>query len=52
MYFAPNIDDGFLHGNNKDIHDQINQPFIVSRSWGLAENLWTDQTNECTREFS
>lgn len=52
MYFAPNTDDGFLHAINKAIHDQINQPSILSISWGLAKNLWTDQINECTREFS
>lgn len=52
MYFAPNTDDGFLHTINKAIHHQINHPSIICISWGLAENLWTDQINECTREFS
>lgn len=47
MYFAPNTDDGFLHAINKAIHDQINQPSIISISWGLAENLWSDQTKQC-----
>ncbi|WP_232732761.1 hypothetical protein [Bacillus cereus] len=51
MYFAPNTYDGFLHTINKSIHNQINHPSIISISWGLAENLWTDQINECTREF-
>ncbi|EOP20017.1 MULTISPECIES: hypothetical protein [Bacillus] len=51
-YFVLNTDDGFLHAINKAIHDQINQPSILSISWVLAENLWTDQINECTRELS
>ncbi|MFB6589347.1 hypothetical protein ACFCVQ_27785 [Bacillus thuringiensis] len=46
MYFAPNTDDGFLHAINKAIHDQINQPSIISISWGLSENLWSDQTKQ------
>lgn len=43
MYFAPNTDDGFLHGINRAIHDQINKPSVISISWGASEDSWTNQ---------
>ncbi|PGC22801.1 peptidase S53 [Bacillus pseudomycoides] len=47
MYFAPNTDAGFLHAINKAIHDQSNQPSVISISWGNPEKLWSDQTKQC-----
>jgi kumamolisin len=41
VYFAPNNSDGFAQGINAAIHDAVNQPSILSISWGAAEQTWT-----------
>ncbi len=44
VYFAPNTDSGFLDAVSTAIHDQTNNPSVVSISWGSAEVNWTQQT--------
>jgi len=44
VYFAPNTDSGFLDAVSTAIHDQSNNPSVVSISWGGAEVNWTQQT--------
>ena len=44
VYFAPNTDAGFLDAVSTAIHDQTNNPSIVSISWGGPESSWTAQT--------
>jgi kumamolisin len=43
VYFAPNTDSGFLDAVSTAIHDQTNNPSVVSISWGDAEVNWTQQ---------
>ncbi len=43
VYFAPNTDDGFLQALSTAIHDDTNQPSVVSISWGAAESEWSVQ---------
>ncbi|MES2152886.1 MAG: S53 family peptidase [Pseudomonadota bacterium] len=43
VYFAPNTDKGFLDALTLAIHDQVNQPSVISISWGAAEINWTAQ---------
>ncbi len=43
VYFAPNTDQGFLNAITAAIHDTVNQPSILSISWGGPEDSWTDQ---------
>ncbi|MGH7919428.1 MAG: S53 family peptidase [Candidatus Dormibacteraceae bacterium] len=43
VYFAPNTDQGFYDAVTTAIHDQSNQPAILSISWGGAESTWTAQ---------
>lgn len=44
VYFAPNTDKGFLSAISAAIHDKINQPSVLSISWGAAEKSWTQQS--------
>jgi len=44
VYFAPNTDSGFLDAVSTAIHDQTNNPSVISISWGAAEVNWTQQT--------
>jgi kumamolisin len=44
VYFAPNTDAGFLDAVTTAIHDQTNNPSVVSISWGGPESTWTGQT--------
>jgi kumamolisin len=37
VYFAPNTDQGFLDAVTTAIHDSVNQPSVVSISWGGPE---------------
>ena len=41
VYFAPNTSAGWLQGINAAIHDSVNQPSILSISWGGPEQGWT-----------
>jgi kumamolisin len=43
VYFAPNTDKGFLDAITTAIHDEGNNPSVISISWGAAENQWTQQ---------
>jgi kumamolisin len=44
VYFAPNTDAGFLDAVSTAIHDETNQPSVVSISWGGPESSWTAQS--------
>ena len=44
VYFAPNTDQGFLRAINRAVHDKVNQPSVISISWGGPEASWTDQS--------
>jgi kumamolisin len=43
VYFAPNTDKGFLDAISTAIHDTVNNPSVISISWGAAESQWTEQ---------
>jgi kumamolisin len=43
VYFAPNTTRGWLRGINAAVNDNINNPTILSISWGGAENTWSIQ---------
>jgi kumamolisin len=43
VYFAPNTDRGFLDAITTAVHDSVNQPSVISISWGNPELRWTDQ---------
>jgi kumamolisin len=43
VYFAPNTDQGFLQAILAALHDEENDPKIISISWGGAESTWTAQ---------
>ena len=43
VYFAPNTDRGFLDAITTAVHDNANNPSIISISWGSAESQWTQQ---------
>ncbi len=43
VYFAPNTDAGFLNAITTAVHDPVNQPSIISISWGGPESSWTGQ---------
>ena len=43
VYFAPNTDQGFIDGISTAIHDHLNNPSVLSISWGGPESSWTTQ---------
>ena len=43
VYFAPNTDSGFLNAITKAVHDTVNNPSVISISWGGPEADWTTQ---------
>lgn len=43
LYFAPNTDAGFLDAITTAIHDETNNPSVISISWGGPESSWTSQ---------
>jgi kumamolisin len=43
VYFAPNTDQGFIDAITKATHDTINNPSVISISWGAPEVDWTAQ---------
>ena len=43
VYFAPNTDQAFVDAVSAAVHDHVNNPSVVSISWGNAEALWTRQ---------
>jgi len=38
VYFAPNTGRGFLDVINRAVHDSVNNPTVISLSWGSAED--------------
>jgi kumamolisin len=42
-YFAENTDAGFLNAITTAAHDGVNNPSIISISWGGPESSWTQQ---------
>ncbi len=44
VYFAPNTDQGFLDAISTALHDNTNQPAVISISWGGPEASWTAQS--------
>lgn len=43
VYFAGNTDKGFIDAITTAIHDKVNNPSVISISWGSAEANWTTQ---------
>lgn len=41
VYFAPNTAAGFYECINAAVHDSVNNPTILSLSWGGPEKTWT-----------
>ena len=41
VYFAPNTSQGFLDAITAAVHDKVNQPTVLSISWGGPESTWT-----------
>ncbi len=50
LYFAPNTDQGFLDAVTTAIHDQTNNPSVISISWGGPESSWTQQAMDALDE--
>jgi kumamolisin len=46
VYFAPNTDQGFLDAITTAVHDSVNNPSVVSISWGSPEIRWTAQARK------
>jgi kumamolisin len=44
VYFAPNTSRGFIDAITTAVHDTVNQPSIISISWGGPESTWSQQT--------
>lgn len=43
VYFAPNTDQGFVDAVSTAVHDTVNQPGVISISWGGPEVDWSNQ---------
>ena len=43
VYFAPNTDQGFIDAVSAAVHDTVNNPSVISISWGGPESSWTAQ---------
>jgi kumamolisin len=43
VYFAPNSEQGFLDAITTAVHDTVNQPSVISISWGAPESGWSAQ---------
>jgi kumamolisin len=53
VYFAPNTDQGFADAILAAAHDEVNEPSIISISWGAPEESWTTQArNAVNQAFS
>ncbi len=50
VYFTTNTDKGFLDAITQAIHDQANNPSVVSISWGGPESNWTQQSMDSFNE--
>jgi kumamolisin len=52
VYFTPNTDQGFLDAVTQAVNDRVNNPSILSISWGGPESGWTSQAlQEFDQEF-
>ena len=40
VYFAPNTDQGFVQAITDAAHDTVNNPSVISISWGGPESAW------------
>ena len=43
VYFAPNTSQGFLDAVTQAVHDTVNNPSVISISWGGPESTWSSQ---------
>jgi kumamolisin len=43
VYFSPNTDQGFIDAVSTAVHDNENEPAVLSISWGGPEDSWTEQ---------
>jgi kumamolisin len=50
LYFAPNTDQGFLDAVTTAVHDQTNNPSVISISWGGPESSWSQQAMDALDE--
>jgi kumamolisin len=50
LYFAPNTDQGFLDAITTAVHDQTNNPSVISISWGGPESTWTQQARNALNQ--
>jgi kumamolisin len=50
VYFAGNTDKGFIDAVTTAIHDKVNNPSVISISWGSAEVNWTKQALKAFNE--
>jgi kumamolisin len=44
VYFTPNTDQGFLDAITHAVHDTVNNPTVISISWGGPESSWSAQS--------
>jgi len=44
VYFAGNTDASFIDAVSQAVHDTVNQPSVISISWGGPESSWTSQS--------
>jgi kumamolisin len=50
VYFAPNTDQGFHDAITTAVHDTVNNPSVISISWGGPEDNWTQQASTAMLE--
>lgn len=50
LYFAPNTDQGFVDAVTTAVHDQTNNPSVISISWGGPESSWTQQARDALNQ--
>jgi kumamolisin len=46
VYFAGNTDQGFHDAISQAVHDTVNNPSVISISWGGVEDQWTPQARD------
>jgi kumamolisin len=49
VYFAPNTDQGFVDAVSMAVH-ATPMPAVVSISWGMSEDMWTEQARSALNE--
>ena len=50
VYFGPNTEQGFVDALTTAIHDTVNQPSVISVSWGGPEEGWSAQGRDALEE--